>query len=64
MRSFLALSVSSLAGGYAVLLLDRGSRADMLQIISFLCMVLPPMIWWTADILITRYRRGAWPRPQ
>ena len=54
LRSYLVLSVSSLAGGYAVLLYDRGNRADILQLISFLCMVLPPMIWWSADVLIVR----------
>ena len=50
LRSLLVLSVSALAGGYVALLWVPGSRADALQTISFLCIVLPPAIWWGIEI--------------
>ena len=50
LRSLLVLSVSALAGGYVALLWVPGSRADLLQTISFLCIVLPPAIWWGIEI--------------
>lgn len=52
LRGFLILSVSSLVGGYALLFLIH-SRADVWQVVSFLCMVLPPLTWWSVVFLLS-----------
>jgi len=58
LRLLLVLSASALAGGYAVLFLAHG-KSPLVQSLSFLVMVVPPLVAWSAGAWFARLRPGS-----
>ncbi len=58
LRLLLVLSASALAGGYAVLFLAKG-KSPLAQSLSFLVMVVPPLVVWSAGAWFARLRPGS-----
>ena len=57
LRVLLVISASAIAGGYAVLFLARG-RSPQAQSLSFVCMIVPPLIVWIFGFVTSRVHLG------